>query len=183
MTKTINNDIHAKKIINLLYLHGEEMQMSELSEILKISTTNILDIVPVIKERLDYAGLELISHNHKLSIVTPADYHQLVKDFSTHIINSDLTPAQLQTITIAAYLGEVSISDISFVRGIQSNQTVRSLTTRGLLEKSKSSDKRDAYVISTTCLQYLGITKQTDLKDYHIIQEKLRARIKDALLC
>ena len=184
-TEENNLDI-VKKIVNILFLNGEEMSVKEVANILNVSAEIINNNIKALEDSLNNIGLKLILNNEKLSINTHSDYSETIKLLTKHNETSDLTPAQLQTITIIAYLESLSTAQISFIRGIQSVQTVRALSTRGLIEKdiSKNNTKdnsRDNYILTTEAMQYMGISKNSDLKDFEIIQNKLKIKMEEAL--
>ncbi len=188
MGESKNKNEVIKRIINILFVNSEEMQIKDIANILEIDSKLVTDLLTEIEESLRNVGLSLVHNNQKLSINTNPEYSDLLKNFSKYVIESDLTPAQLQTITILAYLESVTLSDISFIRGIQSVQTLRALTTKGLIEKeNKTSSKKtpdsqkDTYVLTSEALQYMGITKNSELKDFEIIQNKLKAKMQEAL--
>ena len=184
-TEENNLDI-IKKIVNILFLNGEEMSVKEVANILNISVEIINNNIKALEDSLNNIGLKLILNNEKLSINTHSDYSEATKLLIKYNETSDLTPAQLQTITIIAYLESLSTAQISFIRGIQSVQTVRALSTRGLIEKdaSKNNTKdnsKDNYILTTEAMQYMGISKNSDLKDFEIIQNKLKIKMEEAL--
>ena len=67
-----------------------------------------------------------------------------------------------------------SKNEISFVRGVQSTQSIRSLMTRGLLKKIG-----DKYILSIDALQKLGITKVNELPEYESIKQDFTERLKE----
>ncbi|MDQ5957409.1 MAG: segregation and condensation protein [Patescibacteria group bacterium] len=176
-----------KKIVNVLYISGEEIDYKDVAKIVGEPEATVLEAVGFLKAKLDNIGLQLISNNNKLSIATSTEYADLLKEIVNFTIKSDLTPAQLQTLTIISYLESVTVADISFIRGVQSIQTVRALSTRGLIEKDKRSTEgledieKDKYMLSTEALKYLGIKEVKELKDFDNIQAKLKQKMQEAL--
>ncbi len=184
-TEENNLDI-IKKIVNILFLNGEEMSVKEVASILNISVEIINNNIKALEESLSNIGLKLILNNEKFSINTSSEYSDIMQSLTKYTVSADLTPAQLQTITIIAYLESLSTAQISFIRGIQSVQTVRALSTRGLIEKdtSKNNTKdpsKDNYILTTEAMQHMGISKNSDLKDFEIIQNKLKIKMQEAL--
>lgn len=216
MQQDNNTEDIIKKIINILFINGEEIHIKDLSNILYSNENDIAEskdldqekensintaentqqkeikiidnsLIEKVRESVEKIGLHLIFSNNKLSLTTNSKYSDLLKTLVTYNVNSDLTPAQLQTLTIIAYLKSVSVSDVSFIRGVQSLQTVRALSTRGLIEKDKRDSEsldninKDKYMLSIEALQYLGVEKNEDLKDFENIQNKLKQKMEEAL--
>ena len=73
-------------------------------------------------------------------------------------------------------MGPINNANVSFIRGVQSSQTLRSLATRGLITKSDTS-----YNVSIDSMKYLGISNISDLPSYNETREKLNAKISEAL--
>lgn len=163
-----------KQIINILFLSGEEMAKDKLREILSQDIRE--DVFIKIKEHLNSIGLDILQGADKVKIVTAAEYVDLLKSFTHYEYEGDLTPAALQVITIISYMGESSDADISFIRGIQSNQILRALTTRGLLKKNDNK-----YLLTTEALGLLGISDISTLPEYKVLSEKIKQKLKDNL--
>jgi segregation and condensation protein B len=187
------NDLE-KKIINIIFASGDGIETANLIKILNnkseesLETNALLDInkenietsILNIKESLGALGLELIiSKNHTgnfLSITTRPEYYGVLNSYFKVQIEEDLTPAQLQTLTIVAYMQEVSVQEVSFIRGVQSVQTLRALSTRGLVKKIGEN-----YVLTLDAFKILGISHNCELKDFDKISPNIRAKLAEAL--
>ncbi len=175
-----------KKIINILYLSGEEITLVDILNILDDKDIKIdSEILENIKNTLKNIGLVLVKRediknekiiNTFLSINTNSEYADILKSFASFEVASDLTPAQLQTLTIVAYLKQASTQEVSFIRGIQSMQTLRALSTRGLIKKVG-----EKYNLTLESLQNLGVEKVEDLKDFEKLNTNLVLKLSDAL--
>jgi segregation and condensation protein B len=188
-----------KKIINIIFASGEGIDISNILKILNskinnneseenLESKNITDVkkeeveekINNIKNNLNNIGLELVvtkgNNSDFLSITTKAEYSNLLQTYFKVQIEEDLTPAQLQTLTIVAYLQEVSVQEVSFVRGVQSVQTLRALSTRGLVKKLG-----EKYFLTLEAFKILGISNNQDLKDFQKINENLKSKLKEAL--
>ena len=166
-----------KKIINVLYLSGDEMSVSKIAEILSVKKEEIMNILSDLKSTLTNAGLKLLENNDSLCVVTHEDFSEILKSFTKYEIDDELTPAALQTLTIIGYLENPSTSEISFVRGINSTLAVRTLMTKGLIERF--DDKR--YTFSAEALKYLAISKKEDLPEYVKLNQALKEKLELSL--
>ena len=172
-----------KQIINIIFASGEGINSLNIYKILNLKTEeekNIKESTLNIKNKLNQLGLELVitgdTHNHTYTITTSKDSSDTLSDYFKVSLEEDLTPAQLQTLTIIAYMTEVTISEISFVRGVQSVQTVRALSTRGLVKKIG-----DKYFLTLEAFKILGISNNEELKDFQKINENLKSKLSEAL--
>ena len=77
-----------------------------------------------------------------------------------------LTPAQLETLAIVAYLAPVSRPEIARIRGVNADSPVASLLDRGLIEESGRSDfGAVTYRTSTLFLKVFGLQSADELPD------------------
>ncbi len=173
----MQDDVLIKKIINVLYLSGQEISNSKIVEILSISKEQLSAVIKDLRASLETVGLSLLENNDSLCIVTKEEFSEILKSFTKYEIDDELTPAALQVLTIIGYLENPSVSEISFVRGINSTLAVRTLMTKGLIEKF--DDKR--YTFSAEALKYLSISKKEDLPDYSKLNLALKEKLELSL--
>jgi segregation and condensation protein B len=77
-----------------------------------------------------------------------------------------LTPAQLETLAIAAYLQPVSRPEIARIRGVDADSPVATLLDRGLIEESgRSQFGAVLYRTTTLFLKLFGLQATTELPD------------------
>jgi segregation and condensation protein B len=164
-----------EKVITLLFLSGDAVPVKKLAEFLGISKEEVLENAPYVKSKLEEIGLTLLVSNDGLSIVTKAEQAALVESWTKEELKGELTPAALQVLTLVAYLGYPTREQISYIRGVQSSQSIRMLTVRGLINRVG-----EICSLTTESLQQLGITKVEELPEYEKMHadllEKLQAR-------
>ncbi len=164
-----------QKIVTLLFLSGEPMKIDSLALLLGVKKEDVETHIDEVSNALASIGLALLKSSDGLSIVTQSVQAPLVEAFWKEELQGDLTPATLQVLTLVAYLGSPTREEISYVRGVQSSQSIRTLAVRGLIS-------RNGEVCSLTgeALKELGVTKVEDLPDYETLHaslmEKLEAR-------
>ena len=77
-----------------------------------------------------------------------------------------LTPAQLETLAIVAYLSPVSRPEIARIRGVNADSPVASLLDRGLIEESGRSEfGAVTYRTTTLFLKVFGLQGTDELPD------------------
>jgi segregation and condensation protein B len=77
-----------------------------------------------------------------------------------------LTPAQLETLAIVAYLAPVSRPEIARIRGVNADSPVASLLDRGLIEESGRSEYGAViYRTTTLFLKVFGLASADELPD------------------
>lgn len=179
------NDELVKKVSAILFLYNEPITLQKLKTFLddeNISEENILEAIKSLESKLSQIGLTIIKNESKnenkseYSIVINSELNEIAKKIRTDELEGELTPASLQVLTICAYLGSSTKNEISFIRGIQSSQSIRSLSVRGLLKRDG-----EKYSLSTEALQMLGISKIEDLPEYEKIKTDFSERLKEVL--
>jgi segregation and condensation protein B len=82
-------------------------------------------------------------------------------------LNADLSRSSLETLSIIAYKGPVTRSQIEAIRGVNCSYVLRSLLMRGLIERKEASDIRGyIYEISFDFLKKMGISSAKNLPDW-----------------
>lgn len=178
----INN---LKKLSALLFLYNEPLTIAKIKEFLKEEDLNKKEIENLLKsleEKLKEVGLTIIKKEKKdedkseITISVLSELGEIAKKVRKEELEGDLTVSSLQVLTICAYLGPISKSEISFIRGVQSSQSIRSLSSRGLITK-----ENEKYSISIEAMQKLGLNNISDLPEYEKIKADFEEKLKDAL--
>lgn len=161
-----------QRLLTLLYLSGEPISLEKLSEILSASKEDIVTISLLLSQKLEELGLSLLVTNDGYSLVTQPAQAELVEAFRKEELEGELTPAALQVLTLVAYLGSPTREQISYTRGVQSSQSIRTLTVRGLIER-----KGEVCTLTTDSFKQLGITEREQLPDFEKINKELVEKI------
>lgn len=174
-----------KKLSALLFLYNEPITISKIKEFLKeedLSKKEIENLLKDLEEKLKEVGLTIIKKEKKdedkseITISVLSELGEIAKKVRKEELEGDLSAASLQVLTICAYLGPISKSEISFIRGVQSTQSIRSLSSRGLITK-----ENEKYSISIEAMQKLGLNNISDLPEYEKIKTDFEEKLKDAL--
>ncbi len=174
-----------KKLSALLFLYNEPITISKIKEFLKEEDLNKKEIENLLKdleEKLKNVGLTIVKKEKKdeekteITISVLNELGEITKKVRMEELEGELTAASLQVLTICAYLGPISKSEISFIRGVQSSQSIRSLSSRGLITK-----ENEKYSISIEAMQKLGLNNISDLPEYEKIKADFEEKLKDAL--
>lgn len=180
-----NNLNYLKKISIILFSSDESIKNSKIIELLQednLDLDNLKIYIDQLNEKLSEIGLNIVQNklngenNFEYKIATQSSFSELLRKIKEEELESDLSPASLQVLTICAYLGASSKEEISFIRGIQSSQSIRSLMVRGLLKKIN-----EKYILSIDALQKLGIDKVSELPEYENINKDFKDRLNEIL--
>lgn len=165
----------AQQIEAFLFWSGEPHTIPELAELFGVEES-VLDaatkeLIESLKERgivlvLSGRGLLLATHPHASPIIEKARAGELSKE---------LSKAALEVLAIVFYKNGASRSEIEYIRGANSQMTIRTLLIRGLIEKvDHPSDNRQSYYVPTAdTLLSLGISENTNLPEYKELHDQL----------
>lgn len=162
-----------EKLVTILYLSGDTLPLSIIAKILDTTTEEIEKNLDELDSSLRSIGLALLRSTDGLSIVTQPNQAQLVESFWKEELSGELTPASLQVLTLVAYLGNPTREEISYIRGIQSSQSVRALSVRGLISRNGEN-----CALTNDALKQLGITKKEELPDYEKMHKDLIEKLE-----
>lgn len=163
-----------EKVISLLFLSGDPIPLKKLADFLGVQKEEILENAPYLKSKLEEVGLSLLISNEGISITTKKEQSALIEAWTKEEMKGDLTPAALQVLTLVAYLGFPTREQVSYIRGVQSSQSIRLLAVRGLIIRVG-----EICSLTALSLKELGITSVEQLPEYEKIHSDLLAKIQE----
>lgn len=161
-----------QKIITILFLSGDPLNITIIAAILGVTQQEVESHIEEVENALYSIGLSLMKYNNEISIVTNPDQAALVKTFWEEELKGDVSPAALQVLTLVAYLGKPTREQISYIRGVQSSQSIRTLSVRGLITRNG-----EVCTLTPESLKHLGVTKIEDLPEYESISKSLNEKL------
>lgn len=150
--------------------------------LLDISVGELEQAITDLSEGLSSRGLSLIETREELELRTAAEAADAVKKLRESELSRDLGKASLETLAMIVYRGSATRGEIDWVRGVNSGAAIRTLSLRGLIERSEdAADKRRArYSPTVEALAHLGVSRREELPRYAeftatIVQEEAKA--------
>ncbi len=162
-----------EKVITILFVSGDPTPLQKIVDLLGITKEELLQNLPALKSTLEAAGLTLLVNTDEIAIVTKPEQAELVEAFKKDELKGDLTPAALQVLTLVAYLGYPTREQISYIRGVQSSQSIRTLAVRGLIARSG-----EVCTLTADSLRQLGITTVEELPEYQTMHKNLLEKLE-----
>ncbi len=176
-----------QKIEAILFYKAEPVERAELQSVLKISPKELEDTIGLLKEKWK-GGVVVVDDGSLLSFMTSSEVSPLIEAMRKEELEKELGRASLETLTIVLYKGPVSRREIDFIRGVQSQYILRSLVSRGLIERMERGGEgpestRGGYVYKATLelLGLLGIKSASELPEYGALTTDLNNRLADIL--
>jgi chromosome segregation and condensation protein ScpB len=157
-----------QKIIQLCLHEGGPVKKSLFDNLQKSTSETILEV----KTLLTPLGLELVENKDSIEICLSPEINQGISKQRFDDLKTELSESSLQTLTVILYKPGATKPEIDFVRGVDSVRSIKSLMTRGLIEKDFQKNKNQ-YHPSTETLKFLGLNTVENLPDYPEISAKL----------
>lgn len=165
----------------LLFIYGEPIKIRKLAQINQTDEETIRKTLEEIGSSLKSQdrGLNLMLYDDEAVLTTKPELGTLLQSVIKEEMDSELTPASLEALTIVSYLGPCSRAEIDYVRGVNSAVILRNLTVRGLITRKPDPNKGTNYLYQVTgdFLRHIGIGSPEELPDYskyHDLVKKLR---------
>lgn len=151
-----------------LFASGESLKKKRLAALLAVSADDLDHAAAALRETLIGRGLSLVETEDELELRTAPEAAETVKALRESELSRDLGKASLETLAIIMYRGSATRGEIDWVRGVNSAAAVRSLTLRGLIDRTEdAADKRRArYKPTVDALAHLGVSRKEDLPRY-----------------
>lgn len=166
-----------QKIESILFYKGQPVQYKELSSLLEVDIENIKSQILELSEEYKDKGITIVHNDFECEIVTSDESSDLISKIQKKEVDTELSNASLETLSIVLYMGPITRSMIDYVRGVNSQFTVRSLLVRGLIERDPTS-KTPQYTVTLDTIKFLGLNKLDELPNYSEIKHELAEFIK-----
>ncbi len=119
------------------------------------------------RRNIDHSGVHVVIGAEGMTLATNPAFTSLIERCSKEDIESELTRPSLETLTIIAYRGPITKSEIEAIRGINCTLILRNLLMRGLIDENEDTVKlQPVYTLTNDALRYLGLHTVSELTDY-----------------
>jgi segregation and condensation protein B len=163
------------KIESLLFIATRPLSVNKIAEMVnmdKEETKNVLEeLFNEYNQKDEGINIQKIGSNYQMA--TNAENSKLISEFLKEEITGELTPASLETLTVIAYRGPITRTELEMIRGVNCSIILRNLMIRGLVEEIE--DKKNMvqkYQSTFDFMNHLGISEPAQLPDY----EKLNSQ-------
>ncbi|MCD6149536.1 SMC-Scp complex subunit ScpB [bacterium] len=165
-------------IESLLFVSGEPVKISKLAKITQAPAPSIENaIMELSGEYLGKKrGIVIIKKDNEVQLATSPDNSLYSGKLVESELKESLSRVSLEVLSVIAYRGPITRSDIEAVRGVNSSFTLRNLLMRGLIERVENSKNKRQYLfrISFDFLKKLGLSSVKELPDYEKVSKDER---------
>lgn len=113
------------------------------------------------------SGLRLVSDGNQLQLTSAPEASAVIQKYIKDETSGELTRPSLETLTIIAYRGPISKSELELIRGINCSLILRNLLIRGLVrEETQEQTSEPMYAVTVDVLRLLGISATHELPEF-----------------
>lgn len=175
------NNLELKNSIEaLIFAWGDPVTITELVNYFKCEKSVIFDIIESLKEDYKNRGIRFNINGDIVSFSTNPLYGEIIKSFGMQVMKKNITEANMETLSVVAYLGPTTKSVVDNIRGVKSDGSIQNLLSRGLIKeigRLKAPGKPFVYSVTDLFLKIFEIESLDELPpllDREEIKERLQ---------
>ncbi len=155
-------------IESILFVAESPVPSAELSEVLEVPPGDVQHALTELGERLSGAGSGLVLREAGggWRLYTRPDLHPFLERYAASPSATKLSKAALEALAVVAYRQPVSRGQVSDIRGVDSEQALRTLERRGLIDivgHAPGPGQAILFGTSDTFLEKLGLRSLDEL--------------------
>lgn len=165
----------ASDIQGLLFAEGGPLTLKKLASMLECDTTALAQALDALDEKLTGSGLALIRTETEVALAVSQKSRDVVAEVLAKEQEREIGDAGLEILGILLYEGASTRATIDYIRGVNSSSTLRTLLSRGLVERTGNPEDGREYLYRPTVelMAHLGVSKGQELPDYATIAGEL----------
>lgn len=143
----------------LLFVAARPVGYRDLAKLTHTPVEDVMSALEELNSELEGRGVRIILGKHDAEMATAPELAELVEGFLQQESATPLSKPALETLAIILHQQPVTKHQIDEIRGIASDQTIRGLLHRGLIEEtgpSKEPGKPMQYATTTALLRQAG---------------------------
>lgn len=157
-----------------LFYKGEAVSKASLLKILGYDEDTLTSAVAALQEKLEGTALTIVETDSHLQLTTDSVVSSFLSAVRKDELKKDIGKAGAEVLSVVLYKQPITKSEIDKIRGVNSNLTLRSLLTRGLVERSQPQGSYGyVYQITPELLTHLGVRTQQELPSYAEIRDRI----------
>ena len=153
----------------LLQITPRPLSIRKMAALLEVDDVVIEEVVSALAAEYKSrdGGLLVLLHNDEAQLVTHPDASAVVSKFLKEETTGELTKPSLETLSVIAYRGPITKSEIEKIRGVNCTMILRNLMMRGLVVAEENKRKLVTYyTVSADLVKHLGMTHISELPQY-----------------
>lgn len=181
------DDLYLKNSIEaLIFAWGDPIEVKEIANFFEVEISKVNKIIEELKTDYSERGIRLQVAGGLVSFSTNPEYGESIKSFGIQVLKKNITEANMETLSVIAYLGPTTKAVVDNVRGVNSDGSIQNLLKNELIYevgRLKAPGKPFVYKVTDKFLMTFNIESLDDLPplmNRDEIKEKLKfTEIKD----
>ncbi len=181
------DELYLKNSIEaLIFAWGDPIEVKEIANFFEVEISNVNKIIEELKTDYRERGIRLQVAGGLVTFSTNPEYGESIKSFGIQVLKKNITEANMETLSVIAYLGPTTKAVVDNVRGVNSDGSIQNLLKNELIYevgRLKAPGKPFVYKVTDKFLMTFNIESLDDLPplmDRDEIKEKLKfTEIKD----
>lgn len=181
------DDLYLKNSIEaLIFAWGDPIEVKEIANFFEAEISIVNKIIEELKTDYRERGIRLQVAGGLVTFSTNPEYGESIKSFGIQVLKKNITEANMETLSVIAYLGPTTKAVVDNVRGVNSDGSIQNLLKNELIYevgRLKAPGKPFVYKVTDKFLMTFNIESLDDLPplmDRDEIKEKLKfTEIKD----
>lgn len=181
------DDVYLKNSIEaLIFAWGDPIEVKEIANFFEVEISKVNKIIEELKTDYRERGIRLQVAVGLVTFSTNPEYGESIKSFGIQVLKKNITEANMETLSVIAYLGPTTKAVVDNVRGVNSDGSIQNLLKNELIYevgRLKAPGKPFVYKVTDKFLMTFNIESLDDLPplmDRDEIKEKLKfTEIKD----
>jgi segregation and condensation protein B len=158
------------QIESLLFVSHKPLSIKKIALHIAASPKEVEECMYVLMEKYkdtEDNGILLVRNADQFQYISNPHNAAIIQEYLKEDISGELTRPALETLSIIAYRGQISKSDIEQIRGINCSLILRNLLIRGLINAKEDTVRMEkVYNVSFDFLRHLGLQSINQLPDF-----------------
>lgn len=170
----------------LIFAWGDSIEVKEIANFFEVEISKVKKIIEELKTDYSERGIRLQVAGGLVTFSTNPEYGESIKSFGIQVLKKNITEANMETLSVIAYLGPTTKAVVDNVRGVNSDGSIQNLLKNELIYevgRLKAPGKPFVYKVTDKFLMTFNIDSLDDLPplmERDEIKEKLKfTEIKD----
>lgn len=170
----------------LIFAWGDSIEVKEIANFFEVEISKVKKIIEELKTDYSERGIRLQMAGGLVTFSTNPEYGESIKSFGIQVLKKNITEANMETLSVIAYLGPTTKAVVDNVRGVNSDGSIQNLLKNELIYevgRLKAPGKPFVYKVTDKFLMTFNIDSLDDLPplmERDEIKEKLKfTEIKD----
>jgi segregation and condensation protein B len=170
----------ATQLEGLLYALGKPLSRAEAARLLDVKADEIEQAIGELNSQS--GGVVVVDDGRQIELRVAPEAAKVVEDAQDAEYSRDIGRAGLEVLAAILYRGPLTRAEIDFIRGVNSSQTLRTLSMRGLVRRVANpkdgalpDSRRGSFIYepTTELLATLGVKNASDLPEHTVVRDKL----------